>query len=152
MAKICVKSPRFGTNENVEITVGVLENLRQADLLLRNDLFKANSKLKDQIEVVNFDVSLSPAMDKAATSSESMGNQMSEMFSEQAETVTSNDQIVESGVTVVNSETVVPSSDPIEIAAVNRSQSKHTSEVGDGDTGPVRLSDETNRMLRHGYD
>ena len=35
--KFCVKSPRFGTNENVEITVGVLENVRLADLLLGND-------------------------------------------------------------------------------------------------------------------
>ena len=129
------------------ITVGVLENLRLADLLLENDLFQANSKLKDPIEVVNFDVSPSPDMDKA-TSSESIGNQISEMFSEQAERVTSSDQIVESGVTVVNSETVVPSTDPIEIAAVTRSQSKHKSEVGDGDTGPVTLSDETNQMIR----
>ena len=56
LTKICVKSPRFGTNENVEITVGVLENLRLADLLLGNDLFQANSKLKDLIEVVRFDV------------------------------------------------------------------------------------------------
>ena len=39
------------------------------------------------------------------------------------------------------------SSDPIEIAAVTRSQSKHNSEVDDGDGGPVTLSDETNRML-----
>ena len=77
LAKIHVKSPRFGTNENVEITVGVLQNLRLADLLLGNDLFQANSKLKDPIEVVNFDVSASPDMDKA-TSSESIGNQMSE--------------------------------------------------------------------------
>ena len=41
-ATIFVKSPRFGTNENVEITVGVLENLRLADLLLGNDLFNVN--------------------------------------------------------------------------------------------------------------
>ena len=52
LAKICVKSSRFGINENVEITVRVLENLRLADLLLENDLFQANSKLKDPIEVV----------------------------------------------------------------------------------------------------
>ena len=62
--------------------------------------------------------------------------------------MTSSDQIVESGITLVNSETVVPSSDPIEIGAVTMSQSKHKSEVDDGDTGPVILSDETNRMLR----
>ena len=65
LAKICVKSPRFGANENVEITVGVLENLRLADLLLGNDLFQANSKLRDPIEIVNFDVSSSLVMDKA---------------------------------------------------------------------------------------
>ena len=121
LAKIHVKSPRFGTNENVEITVGVLESLRLADLLLENDLFQANSKLRDPIEIVNFDVSASPVMDKT-TSSESIDNQISE--------------------------TVVTSSDPIEIAAVTRSQSKHTSEINDGDTGPVTQSDETNRMLR----
>ena len=40
------------------------------------------------------------------------------------------------------------SSDPIEIAAVTRSQSKYKSEADDGDGGPVTLSDETNRMLR----
>ena len=44
---------------------------------------------------------------------------------------------------------VVPSSDPIEIAAVTRSQSKHESDVDDGHTGSVTLSDETNRMLRN---
>ena len=43
LTKIYVKSPRFGTIENVEITVGGLENLRPADLLLGNDLFQANS-------------------------------------------------------------------------------------------------------------
>ena len=64
LAKICVKSPRFGTNEDVEITVGFF-NLRLADLLLGNDLFQANSKLRDPIEIVNFDVSPSPVMDKA---------------------------------------------------------------------------------------
>ena len=135
--------------------------MRLADLLLGNDLFQVNSKFKDPIEVVNFYVSPSPVMDKA-TSSESISNQMSEMFSEQAsdqilesgvtlvdsETVVpSSDQIVESGVTLVYSEIVMPSSDPIEIAAVTMSQSKHKSEVDDGDTGPVTLSDETNRML-----
>ena len=51
-------------------------------------------------------------------------------------------------VTFVNSEIVVPSSDPNENAAVTRSLSKHKSEVDDGDTGPVTLSDQTNRMLR----
>ena len=69
--------------------------MRLADLLLRNELFQDNSKLRDPIEIVKFDVSASPVMDKA-TSSESIGNQMSE--------------------------TVVTSSDPIEIAAVTRSQ------------------------------
>ena len=62
--------------------------------------------------------------------------------------VTSSDQIIESGATLVNSEIVVPSSDPIEIAAVTRSQSKQEPDVDDGDTGPVTLSDETKRMLR----
>ena len=42
---------------------------------------------------------------------------------EQVELATSGDQIVESVVTLVNSEVVLPSSDPIEIAAVTRSQS-----------------------------
>ena len=110
-----MKSPRFGTNENVEITVGVLENLRQADLLLGNDLFQANSKLRDPIEIVNFDVSPSPVIDKA-TSSEPIGNQMSVTCSEQnvdqVELATSGGQIVESGVTLVNSEIGVPSCDP----------------------------------------
>ena len=118
-----MKSPRFGTNENVEITVGVLENLRLADLLLGNDLYQANSNLIDPIEIVNFDVSPSPIKDKA-TSSESIGNHMSVTFSkqkvEQAELVTSSDQIVESVVTFVNSEIVLPSGDPIEIGAVTR--------------------------------
>ena len=100
LAKIHVKSPRFGINESVEITVGVSENLRLADLLLGNDLFQANSKLKDPIEVVNFDVSASPDMDKA-TSSESIGNQMSETV------VPSSDQIVEFGLTRADSEIVV---------------------------------------------
>ena len=56
--------------------------------------------------------------------------------------------MVEYGATLVNSEIVMPSSDPIENGAVTRSQSKHKSEVDDGDTGPDTLSDETNRMLR----
>ena len=103
----------------------VLENLKLADLLLGNDLFQANSKLRDPIEIVNFDVSPSPVMDKA-----------------------SGDQIVETVVTFVNSEIEVPSSDPIEIAAVARSQSKQKSDVDDGDTDPVALSDEPNRILR----
>ena len=110
--------------------------MRLADLLLGNDLLQANSKLRDPIEIVNFDVSPSPVMGKA-TSSESIGNHMSVTFSgqkvEQAELVTSSDQIVESGETLVNSETVVPSNDPIEICAVTMSQSKHKSEVDDGD-------------------
>ena len=100
LAKIYVKSPRFGTYENVEVTVCVLENLRLADLLLGNDLFQANSKLKDPIEVVKFDVSASPDMDKA-TSSESIGNQMSETV------VPSSDQIVEFGLTLADSEIAV---------------------------------------------
>ena len=50
-------------------------------------------------------------MDKA-TSSESIGNQVSEIV------VPSSDQIVESWLTLADSEIVVPSSDPIEIAAV----------------------------------
>ena len=90
-------------------------------------------------------------MDKA-TSSEPIGNQMSmtcsEQNVEQVELATSGDQIVESVVTFVNSEIVVPSSYLIKIAEVTRSQSKHKSEVDDGDTGPVTLSDDTNRMLR----
>ena len=57
-----MESPRFGTNENVVITVGDLENLRLADLLLGNDLLHANSKLRDPIEILNFDVSPSPVM------------------------------------------------------------------------------------------
>ena len=60
----------------------------------------------------------------------------------------SSDQIVEFGLTLDDSEIVVPSSDAIEIAAVTRSQSKHTSEINDGDTGPVTELDETNRILR----
>ena len=67
---------------------------------------------------------------------------------EQFELATSGDQIVESGVTFVNSESVVPSTDPIEIVAVTRSHSKQESDVDDGNTGSVTLSDETNRMLR----
>ena len=42
---------------------------------------------------------------------------------------------------------VMPPSDPIEIAAVTRSQSKQESDVHDGNTGSVTLSDETSRML-----
>ena len=48
----------------------------------------------------------------------------SEQNVEQVELVTSGDQIVESGVTLVDSEMVMPSCDPIEIAAVSRSQSR----------------------------
>ena len=54
----------------------VIENLRLADLLLGNNLLKANSKLKDPIEIVHLDVSPSPVMDKA-TPSESVSEQMS---------------------------------------------------------------------------
>ena len=61
----------------------------------------------------------------------------------------SSDQIVESEITFVDSEIVVPSSGLIEIGAVTRSQSQHKSVVGDGDTGPVTLSDETKQMLRY---
>ena len=42
LSMICVKSSRFGTNENVKITMGVLKNLRLADLLLDSDLCNAN--------------------------------------------------------------------------------------------------------------
>ena len=98
--------------------------MRLTDLLLGNDLLQANSKLKDPIEVVNFDVSPSPNMDKA-TSSESIGNQMSETVVPSSE----------SWLTLADSEIVVPYSDAIEIAAVIRLQSKHTSEINDGDTG-----------------
>ena len=62
--------------------------------------------------------------------------------------VPSSDQIVEFGLALADSEIVVPSSDPIEIAAVTRSQSKHISEINDRDTDPVTQSDETNRILR----
>ena len=48
------------------------------------------------------------------------------------ELATSGDQFVESGVTLVNSEIEMPSSDPIEIAAVTRSQSKQESDADDG--------------------
>ena len=58
------------------------------------------------------------------------------------------DQIVESGATLVNSEIMIPSSDPIEIAVVTRSQSKQKSDVDNGNTGSVTMSDKTNRMLR----
>ena len=84
-------------------------------------------------------------MDKA-TSSEPIRNQMSvtcsEQNVEQVEQATSGDQIVEYVVTFVNSEIVVPSSDPIEIAAVTSSQSKQESDVDDGNTGSVTLSGE----------
>ena len=60
----------------------VLKKLRLADLLLGNDLIQANSKLRDPIEIVNFNVSPSPVMDKA-TSSEPIGNQRSVIGSEQ---------------------------------------------------------------------
>ena len=90
-------------------------------------------------------------MDKA-TSSESIGNQMSVMCCEQeveqAEQVRCSNEIVESEVTLVNSKIVVPSSGPIETGAVTRSQSKLESDIDDGSIGSVPLSDETNRMLR----
>ena len=93
----CVKSPRFGTIENVEITLGVLENLRLADLLLGNDLFSANSKLRNPIEVVHFDESQSPVMD-SASSGESVSRQMPETSGESADNqmlATSSEQAVE---------------------------------------------------------
>ena len=62
--------------------------------MLGNNLFQANSKLRDPIEIVNFDVSPSPVLDKA-TSSESICKHMPVVFSEQkveqAELVTSGD-------------------------------------------------------------
>ena len=138
------KIPPFGINKNVEITVGVLENLSLADLLLSNDLFNANPKLRDPIGIVHFDGSPSPVMDKAIPN---------EQVSECVELVTSGDQMAETGVTVVEYEMMAPSSDLIEIAAVTRSHSKQESDVDDGNTGSVTLSDEKNRMLRDmGYD
>ena len=81
-----------------------------------------------------------------ATSSETIGNQMSlpcsEQNVEQVEQATSGDLIVESGVTLVNSEMVMQSSDPIKIAAVTRSQSKQESDVDDGNTGPLEVMKE----------
>ena len=71
----------------------------------------------------------------------------SEQNVEKLELATSGDQIVESGVKLVNSEIVMTYRDPIEISAVSRSQSKHESDVDDGNTGSVTLSDDTNRML-----
>ena len=131
--------------------MGFLENMRLADLLLDNDLFQANLKLRDLIEIVYFNVSQSPVMDKA-TSSEIIGNQMSVTCSEpnveQVELATSGDQIVESEVKLVNSEIVMQFGDLLEIATATRSQSKQESEIDDENTGSVRWSDETNRMLR----
>ena len=112
-------------------------------------------QMRDPIGIVHFDVSPSPVMDKA-TSSEPIGNQMSvtssEQNVEQVELATSGDQIVESDVTLVDSEMVTLSSDLIEIAVITRSQSKMERDIGDENTGLVTLSDETNRILRHGYD
>ena len=82
----------------------------------------------------------------------SIGNQMSVTCSErnveQVELTTSGDQIVESGVKLVNSEIVMTSCDLSEIAAVTRSQFKQESAVNERNTGSITLSDETNRMLR----
>ena len=118
--------------------MGVLQNLRLADLLLDNDLFNANSTLIDAIEMVDFDGSQSPVMNSASssepvsrqmpeTSGESADNQMLATPSEQAvahvELAKFGDQIVETGVTVFESEMVTPSSDLNEIAAVTRSKS-----------------------------
>ena len=83
--------------------------------MLGNDLFSANSKLRDPIEIVHFDVSPSPVMDKATRS---------EQVVECVQLVTSGDQMAETGVTVVESEMVAPSSDTIETAEVTRSQAK----------------------------
>ena len=49
--------------------MGVLEDLRLADLLLGNDLFSAKSMLKDSIAIVHFDrfQNGSPAMHKATS-------------------------------------------------------------------------------------
>ena len=108
-------------------------------MLLGNDLFSANSKLREPIEMVHFDGSQSPVMNRASTresvssqipetSDESVDNQMSASFNEQmvyyvelatpgeqtadsVELATSGDQIVETGVTLVESEMVSPSSD-----------------------------------------
>ena len=125
--------------------------MRPADLLLGNDLFQTNSKLRDPIEIDNFDVSSSPVMDKM-TSSEPIGNLISvtrsEQNIEQVEMATLGDQIVESEVKLVNSEIVMSSGDLIETAAVTRPQSKQEFDVDDGNTGSVTLSDETNQMHR----
>ena len=64
------------------------------------------------------------------------------------ELVISGDQMAETGVTVVECKMVAPSSDPIEIDAVTRLQSKQKSDVGDGNTGSVTLSDDKNRTPR----
>ena len=50
-----MKSPRFASNESVEIKVSVLEDLWLADLLLHDDLFSVDSKLRDPIELMHFD-------------------------------------------------------------------------------------------------
>ena len=78
-------------------------------------------------------------MDKATSS---------EQVDECVELVTSGDQMAETGVTVIECEMVAPSSDPITIAAVTRSQFKQEFDVDDGNTGLVTLSDEYNRMFR----
>ena len=70
-------------------------------------------------------------MDKAR-SSELRSVTCSEQNFDQVDLATSGDQFVESGVTLVYSEIVMPSSDPIEIAAVTRSQSKQESDADDG--------------------
>ena len=107
--------------------------------------------MREPIKIVNFDVSPSPVIDKAI-SSEPIGNQMSvtcsEQNVEQVELATSGDQIVESRVTLIDSEMVMPSCDRMEIAAVTRSQSRQESDVDDENTCSVILSDERNRMLR----
>ena len=113
----------------------VLHNLSLADLLLGNDLFSADSKLGDPIEIVHFDVYQSPVMDSASssesvsrqlseTSCASVDNQMSvspsELDVEYVELAISSDHIVEYGVMMLESEMVTTSSDPIEITAVTR--------------------------------
>ena len=145
-------------------------------MLLGNDLFSANSKLRDPIKMVYFDGSQSPVTDRAS-SSQSVSRQMLEIFRESAdnqmlatpskqavehvelatpceqavepvEPATSGDRIVESGVTLVDSEMVTRSSDLIEIAVITRSQSKKESDLVNGNTGSVMPSDDKNRMLK----
>ena len=52
-------------------------------MLLGNDLFSANSKLRDPIKMVYFDGSQSPVTDSASPS-QSVSRQMPEIFGESA--------------------------------------------------------------------